>query len=502
MKSIALLLLCTAALAQDPTPTLRVTTRMMQMSVVVTDGAGRPVTGLTQDDFSITESGKQEKIATFAMEDLSKSPKPLPALPPGIFTNRSDLVDGTPSSVTVILFDLLNMRPQDQTNCREQLAKFLREQVRPEDRVAIYTLGSQLRVLHEFTSGSAGLIQAAHGKGSGNTALDNFLARGSEPTLAAGQVLQPIGMPDRIKLTLAALDAITNRLSGIPRRKTLVWISSGVPFSTGLPGASERSDSEYYSAVSDIQRVVRAMNTADVTIYPIDGQGLRVVQAAGTSARRETMRTLADRTGGKSFVDNNDIVAALRTAVDDSRVTYVLGYYPSHGRWDGHFQNVKVTVNRHGLTVRHRPGYLASPENSIEPPQEREAGLVSAISSQLELTGIRIVVGKSPNMPSPGRLTLRLTIDPSDVQMVEQDGHWKALLDIAYVQQPSPQKPVEIARDRFNFDFLPEMYAQIQKKGLIIEKELSMAASAYHLKVVARAVSTGASGSVDITTRD
>lgn len=513
-----LLILSTAGFAQDAA-TLRVTTRMMQVNVVVRDSAGHPVEGLTQNDFTITESGKQQKIATFSTEDLRKKPTAPQSLPPGIFTNRSDLLSGVPSNVIVILFDLLNMRAQDQATCREQLLKFLREQVRPDDRVALYALGSQLRVLHEFTNGAGELIKAAgrhvpqstpalktskvEAEDGGNSALDNFLANGSDPAFSAGHMIRPVRMADRIKMTIAALDAITNHLAGLPRRKTLVWISSGVPFSTGMAGPMDRGDLEYYNAGTQIQRAVRAMNTIDLTIYPIDGQGLRVVSAPNAASRRETMRTLADQTGGKMFIDNNDISGALRTAVDDSRFTYVLGYYPSHGRWDGHFQDVKVAVNRHGVSVRHRPGYLALSKNpeSPETPLDREAGLKAAINSLLELTGIRMVVGVTPNMPAPGRLTLRLTIDPADVRLVEQEGHWRGLLDVAYVQQSSPQKPVEIARDRFNFDFSAETQEMIQKKGLIIEKELAMAASTYHLKVVARAVSTGACGSVDVITK-
>ncbi len=70
---------------------------------------------------------------------------------PGIYTNHFGLLNIGRSRVSIILFDLLNMRPADSASGRQQLLKFLREEVRPDDRIGIYTLSSQLRVLHDFT---------------------------------------------------------------------------------------------------------------------------------------------------------------------------------------------------------------------------------------------------------------------------------------------------------------------------------------------------------------
>jgi VWFA-related protein len=515
------LLLCAVVFAQDP-GVLRVSTHLVQIEVVVTDSKANPVEGLTRDEFAVTENGRAQKIATFSMNGLRVSPPTRQNLPPGIFTNRADLRGGAPSSITVILLDMLNTSFADQARCREQLIQFLREQVRPEDRLAIYTLGSELKVLHELTNDANEIVKALAQRkprvstelersepetydpegGEGISAeMQDFLLK-SDATISAHTTL------DRVRLTTAALLGIANRVAGLPGRKNLVWVSEGFPVSIGVGAAG------YRSFEPEIRNIARAMNSGGLAIYPVDAQGLTVLPGYSPSIKsppppsaafisdayrhkRETMRILAERTGGRAFYDTNDIQGAIRKTVDDSRLTYVLGYYPSHDKWDGHFQEVKVKVSRHGTTARYRNGYFALPDQ-LETEKDRDKGVAAAIASPLEQTGLRMVIGVARNMPAPGRLTLRLTIDPAEIQFVEQDGRWKGLLDIAYVQLSGPKISVEIARDRLKLNLLPETYATVQAKGLVVEKELDMTASRYRLKVVARAVSTGVTGSVEI----
>jgi VWFA-related protein len=75
----------------------------------------------------------------------------------------------------------------------------------------------------------------------------------------------------------------------------------------------------------------------------------------------DTMHLLANDTSGRAFYNTNDIGGSVRQTIDDARVTYVLSYYPSHDKWDGRFREIKVTVGRSGVEVRHRKGYLAVP---------------------------------------------------------------------------------------------------------------------------------------------
>ena len=53
------------------------------------------------------------------------------------------------------------------------------------------------------------------------------------------------------------------------------------------------------------------------------------------------MKTLAERTGGRAFYDTNDIFNAVHDAVDDSRLTYEIGYYPQDVKWEAPFTRSK-----------------------------------------------------------------------------------------------------------------------------------------------------------------
>src|SRR5258708_8060658 len=68
-------------------PTIRVTTRLVQVNVVVHDKKGEPVADLKKEDFSIFDKGKEQKVAVFSMDSIDAAPKPWPPLPPSLFSN-------------------------------------------------------------------------------------------------------------------------------------------------------------------------------------------------------------------------------------------------------------------------------------------------------------------------------------------------------------------------------------------------------------------------------
>jgi VWFA-related protein len=557
LAAAAALLLC-----QEP-PTLRVTTRLVEVNVIVTGKQGQPVTGLTKDDFTVTENGKPRRIASFWAETLRVLPPPAEPLPPGVYTNRYELKGGAPSGVTVILFDLMNTKFRDRANARQELVKFLGAQLRPDYRVALYALDTELLLLYDFTSDAARLVQALGryqprtlagpdtveraAPNTGMPALDQFAMR-------ADQIMSDMDAVSRVRKTAAALEAIAQRVAALPGRKNLVWVTGGIPFSLGLgprpmqdptkrtkraqiPSGMDRNKNpvnagdddvyiEYPAASKRIfdaesERVARAMDAADLAVYPVDAQGLvgnpavdaknqrslefeQRRQTAGTSlpeefySNRETMKLLAERTGGTAFLDDNDTARAIGAAVEDSRVNYVISYHPSHGRWDGHFQRIKVSVNRPGVTVRHRGGYSALADEAA-PASDRQASLMQAARSPLDATGVRLVVATRPGTPAPGRLDLRVIIEASDIALTGKGGRWAGKIDLAFVQQPTPDgKGATLIKDYVDINLTPEAYAKALEQGLIVPKELSMASSAYRLKVVVRDAHSGAVGSVEI----
>ncbi|HMD31052.1 MAG TPA: VWA domain-containing protein, partial [Candidatus Acidoferrales bacterium] len=140
-----------------PVQPVRVTTRMIEVSVVVSDGKGATVSGLGQDDFSLMEDGHAQKIQFFSVvRNVAHGPAIAPP-PRNTFSNRYERQPDSPANVTVILFDELNTDSASQYRAREQLAKFL-QGLQPTDRVGIYVLGRSLRVLQDITDDPGTLI--------------------------------------------------------------------------------------------------------------------------------------------------------------------------------------------------------------------------------------------------------------------------------------------------------------------------------------------------------
>src|SRR5579863_7395801 len=148
-----------ASAAQNPA-VIRVDTRLVQVDVTVRTGKG-PVHGLTKDDFTLIERGKPQQIALFKVTEARPQARAeVQALPPGVVSNRLNQRGEAPGSVTVILVDRLNTPPTVQPYADRELLRFL-QSAQKGDRIAIYTLGQQIRVVQDFTTDLDRLIQAA-----------------------------------------------------------------------------------------------------------------------------------------------------------------------------------------------------------------------------------------------------------------------------------------------------------------------------------------------------
>jgi hypothetical protein len=85
-------------------PSFRSSTRLVELSVVVTDR--NPVPGLTAGDFQVFDDGKPQKVELFSVEGSSTA-TPAPPAPPRQAREFTNKVPDT-GSVTIILYDQLN----------------------------------------------------------------------------------------------------------------------------------------------------------------------------------------------------------------------------------------------------------------------------------------------------------------------------------------------------------------------------------------------------------
>jgi VWFA-related protein len=347
---------------------IRVSTRLVEVNVIVRDKNG-PVRDLTLADFSVTDNGNPRPIVSFSVNSLHAEPIPPDPLPAGVYSNAPQYRGIAPGAATVLLLDGVNTRLVDQMNAGPQVRAFL-AQIRPEDRVAVYSLGNTLRVLQDFTN-TIRLDGLVFAQCQGESAMDR-----------------------RVNLTVDAIEAIAARLSGIAGRKNLIWVTASFPFA--LYG---RQNAKTYSR--EINRAARALNSANVAIYPVDARGLVGVPLLNASSKlmpapnilytplgQDTMDMLASATGGRAFKNDNDIRGALRTVLDDSEVTYSLAFHADPDGLDDAFHKIKVRVNRPGLDVRHREGYVAIPDPASS-DTDRVRTVNAALASPIENPGIR-----------------------------------------------------------------------------------------------------------------
>lgn len=525
-----------AAAKPETAPAIRSTTRLVQVSVVVTDKKGEPITGLKKEDFTVLDEGKAQDIAFFSAQAPPAQANP-PALLPNVFTNRFDLKGQDPGAVTIVLFDSLNTSVQDQGYVRAQVIKFLKD-LKPQDHVAVYALTSELLILHEFTQDASALVNAAaQFKPKENALYDashpeyfNVPALAAAPGWARFQAA--VNQADariagqykmsRAEMTANAFEAIANHVAIIPGRKNLVWVSGSFPLSIIVESILADRPSETTDQYS--QEAARALNRVNLAVYPVDATGVVgnaamdpnqggnsvslkcmdcINEAPGPSrgmyAREETLtseRVMADATGGQAFYGSSDITNAMKRAFDDGRYAYTVAFYPDYGKWDGEYRKIKVQTTASGAQLRYRSGYFAEPEHSDSETQAK-AALLEAAASSLDATSLGLILtGKVSGAPQDRKLELHIELDPKQLLLRDEGHHERGAVDLYFLQQDAKGETVAAETQRIGLNLEEKQYEYLVKAGLVLARHLTIAPQAAELRVLVRDVSSQALGSV------
>src|SRR5262249_44022324 len=131
--------------------------------------------------------------------------------------------------------------------------------------------------------------------------------------------------------------------------------------------------------------------------------------------RQKTME-LAARTGGRAYVNTNDLAKAIRDAVNDSTLTYTLGFYPGDQSNGGKLHQIEVrTPERSGLNLHYRKGYVDQGEQPRD-PRARRNELQDAVWSPVDASGIAIIVQiASADTARPNDLNVFLGVDTAGI---------------------------------------------------------------------------------------
>ncbi|HKT23315.1 MAG TPA: VWA domain-containing protein [Terriglobales bacterium] len=518
-------------------PVLKVTTRLVLVDVVVTDSYGRPVTDLKQADFEVKENGKPQKVVAFAFQPPPPPPvagapayKPF-TLAPGVFTNLRNL-NGEVGPPTILLIDGLNTPFKDQPYMRQQLVKYL-QHLEPGRNVAIYTLGTRLRMIQDFTS-NPDLLHEALKKitlqssmfnqdqqdladefpGLDPDSSDQSIAQMAQQMQEFESEQQAFQRDLQVRMTLDAMNELAHNIAGYPGRKNLVWLSGSFPLTVFPDETSSNPFNVARQYGDDLRNTATVFANEQIAVYPVDARGLvgsfmpdasqrgaslvgprggmRGMQqmqraSAQLAASHDAMNELAGQTGGRAFYNRNDIDRAIALSVAEGSTYYTLAYYPEDKSNNGKFRKIEVKLDRKGLQSRYRKGYFAT---DTQPPDEKTARtefLRSLAPDAPMSTALPFLVRVTPPDKEHKELSLDFSIVPQAINFEPQNGLEHAEIEFLTRIYDLKGKPVGSTNaDLITTQLKPETYKQIMTHGLRYRQTVSLPPGKYVLKMGVR----------------
>ncbi len=543
--------------ADVPAPTIRVSTHLVLVDVVVTDNQGKHVNGLRAEDFVLQEKGKTQKVAFFTPPSEAQKQR-APELPPGIYSNKPEYRSpGGP--LVIVLLDAANTPFKDQSYARQQMLKYAKDEYQPGRRTAIFTLTNSLGILQDFTSDPAVLLKAFQkyqpvAQEMGNAAAPRVPDVSSDG--GVGSQLSAVAMAEhmkefqniqlayvedrRVETTLSAMRSLARILGGIPGRKSVIWVTASFPFSLipedrsvseaelaeSLPSQAQLGlDTRAGGAIAGVERGGHAQEireasaqlaSAQVAIYPIDARGLMSgventiddgpgrqfttpsgaaeIRMSDATASRETMREVARETGGIAYVNQNEIKEGVVTAMSDSGASYTLGYYPEDKKWDGKYRSIKVKINRDGLDSRYRRGYFAIDPASLK-DRNPQQGATEALQDSAPDTLVTFSAQVKP--VGTGKVGVDFLVDASTLSTEDVSGGNKKFNVVLYTAIFAPDgKMLGSQSLKVDQAFDTATYQQILNKGMLLHMDVNQPPGKNQLRMAIRDNRTGHTGSL------
>jgi VWFA-related protein len=418
----------TAAAAQDaPRPAFRVGAEMVVVDLIATDRAGEFVRDLQSSDIQVLEDGRPQKVefVRVVRGGGGKPPAvPGPASAPPAAGATGVTAPAAGQAVTdgalVIAIDLGSMPTDAFPRVREAIQRLLREELPGDVPVMLATMWHGAAIRQPLTTNRAALLEAVEALPSGigdQLTLLKIVESIEQACTSSGpqdktlidsaiNIGRSLLIESRMRLTEVSetLAALTRSLAAVPGRKHVVLYSAGY-FVDPLPDVieavtaavtpctsldtrrigQELSSQRVADALGGIQTAIDRANRSQVSFYAIDARGLlttnlqaqqRGFSGAGrggaiqkvTSIETRTqdfLHTVARGTGGRSYVNTNDLARGLRRAWLDANEYYLLGYVPSGNRKKGQFHKIEVKVGRPDLSLLYRQGYYELTDREV-----------------------------------------------------------------------------------------------------------------------------------------
>jgi VWFA-related protein len=398
--ALALTMAGVVAQAQDqrkPDFTSRV--ELVTTDVVVRDNSGQFIADLKKDDFEVLEDGVPQKVVSFSLTHGGRSyniaaPPPAPVAE-GILLPPARPATDAAGRIFLIFVDDLHLDFRNTGRIRELFKKISEELVHEGDMFGIVSTGPS-SIAIDLTYDRRRLAEAIKKISGAGLAPKDIL------DVPEGQQGPP-EVRHRAHVAFSTATDMMRQLEQVHnRRKAFIYVSNGYdldPFAKtrakneaerygqlrsnvdNSDGSSDGSVSPndpalrnssnqfaFADLVSDLAEVTRAANRANTTIYTIDPRGLvggpdldekidMMEYLDYVRSSQDSLRVLADLTGGLAVVNQNDFTKALKRIDQETSDYYVVGYYSSNPDPTKKRRSIEVKVKRAGANVWNRTSY-------------------------------------------------------------------------------------------------------------------------------------------------
>jgi VWFA-related protein len=389
----------------------------------VTDKDGKPVTNLSRDDFRLFQDGNIQPITNFQLytkevyERRSVPDSALPPLePPDAATEAPTEPILEPQPVNVVIYvDNENLHPLDRNRVLAEARGFVIDNLRPPVRMMVVSEHKGLEILQPFTSDPGPVLEAlrsirlvAGGRTGRDSDRQDIVDRMMREVERMGSVSGFVTLPhgaalssptfgeirsfaeeesNRLSFTIDRLREVVSFLAGLPGRKSIVYLSNGLPtvpgfdlfraFSDTFRDPTILTETQRFDRSSSLNSLIDAANSVDATFHTIGAGGLEipgmtrssrgardpVLTSPSSDDELSGLRLIAAGTGGLSIVKTNDFEEGFARIEQDIFTYYSLGYRHLPTGKD-RMHRIEVTLPGHpGLEIRNRRRFV---EKSLE----------------------------------------------------------------------------------------------------------------------------------------
>ena len=531
--------------AQQPppqqAPVFRASTTLVPLTVTVLDKDGKAVTGLKQSDFSVVENGQPRDIVSFFPQSMAAG-EPAAATATLVEKDRSPWqAQIAPKTSRTFLFVLGFGRIQYPTKAVDGVLQFIRTKVLPQDLIAVLAFNRATdfttdheRIVHmlerfkveherivfnvkEFRiQNRLGLAQPA----STQADIDAVFAGpppGAPLRKAADLLLgidQSVPIPEQPGRLNSSQNLGWDRLplSDLVTELNILKLYAGVEYLRPMEGEKHLvflgGEIEIVSAeeatvlarrASDglvTLDIIRTLGTAPVFGVPKEFADLPNGGLTG-GVEILQLQTAAKLTGG-NFTGVSMAEKALTQVDQRSRSSYLIGYEPTSAVLDGKFREVRVKVNRPGVTVFYRSGYTAAPRP--DPADVNDAIALARIESAVRVgqTSTDLALDAKATAVRPGEVaevTVDLNINASRLKFTPtNDGRHAVSVAIALYCVDPRKRLIGLLKGRLSATLSEATYKQFLQGGIPYPLKVQCTGDPYEVKIIASDAGSGLLG--------